>query len=329
MKRFGYLFDKIKDKDNIRLAHKNARKGKLHYDEVKEVESNLDYYIDEVYRLLDSGEFTTSEYIIEDKLDKGKLRTLYKLPYFPDRIVHHAIMQVLEPIWEPTLIANTFQSLKGRGPHKALKKIRKEVLGKEGMYYLQLDVVKYYPSINNDRLKRVVRTKIKCPGTLRLLDDIIDSCEGVPIGNYISQYFGNLYLNALDHEISSISGITYYRYCDDIVCISRDKELLWKVHKLILDGASKINLKLKYAKLHLITESAGLDFLGYVVYSNRILLRRRIKDAAYDKINEHNLHSYTGWLKHCSGYNLTREINRRLKNDTITRETCDRSRKRF
>jgi hypothetical protein len=313
MKRFGYLFEKIKDKDSIRLAHKNARKGKLHYDEVKEVDSNLDYYLDEVYRLLDSGEFTTSEYTIEDKLDKGKLRTLYKLPYFPDRIVHHVIMQVLEPIWEPTLIANTFQSLKGRGPHKALKKIRKEVLGKEGMYYLQLDVVKYYPSICNDRLKSIIRTKIKCPGTLRLLDDIIDSCKGVPIGNYISQYFGNLYLNRLDHEISAIQGITYYRYCDDIVCISSNKELLWKVHKIVLDSMDKLDLKLKYAKLHLITESVGLDFLGYVVYSNRVLLRSRIRDAAYEGINEYNLHSYVGWLKHCNGYNLTKELNRKLK----------------
>src|SRR5690606_9941326 len=112
----------------------------------------------------------------------------------PDRIVHHAIMIVCGDFWEKSLIRDTFQSLGGRGTSDARKRVQRFIQRNKPKYYLQIDISKYYPSINNNILKEVICKKIKCKRTLDLLYDIIDSCEGVPIGNYLSQIFGNLYL---------------------------------------------------------------------------------------------------------------------------------------
>ena len=315
MKRYGYLFEKIVDMENLKLAHRNARRGKAHYEEVREVDENICKYMKKLQDMLVSGEFTTSEYEVYTKNDRGKERTIYKLPYFPDRIVHHAIMQVLEPIWKKSMIANTFQSIKGRGPHKAIKKLAKEVQYKEGMYYVKIDIKKFYPSINNGKLKEVVRRKIKCSKTLALLDDIVDSCDGVPIGNYISQYFGNIYLSRLDHQVSKVKGVKYYRYCDDIVCISKHKELLWYSTKVIERYMRDYALCTKRPVMHLINEVAGLDYLGYVVYSNKLLLRKKLQVRIKTKINRRNSSSYLGWLKHCDCKNLRTNLVEKVNNE--------------
>ena len=107
MKRYNNLYGSIIDKDNIRLAHKNARKGKTSYTEVREVDDNVEKYVDILYSMLSLGTYSPSRYTMFRKNDKGKIREIYKLPYFPDRIVHHAILQVLEPIWKKVLVKQT------------------------------------------------------------------------------------------------------------------------------------------------------------------------------------------------------------------------------
>lgn len=107
MKRHGNLWEEIVDIENIKLAHKNARKGKRKYKEVQMVNKNIDKYCNDIRNLLITKQFTTSDYRMFIKNDRGKVREIYKLPYYPDRIVQHAIMQVTEPIWKRTLIADT------------------------------------------------------------------------------------------------------------------------------------------------------------------------------------------------------------------------------
>ena len=315
MKRHGNLFEKITNIDNIKLAHKNASKGKSRYDEVIMVNRDIDWYCTEIQRLLASKEFTTSEYITFKRMDKGKERTMYKLPYFPDRIIQHAILQILEPIWKRSLIADTYQSIKGRGLHKCISKVKKAVRTNDIRYYTQLDVSKFYPSIDNEVLKRTIRRKVKCKGTLWLLDDIVDSTVGVPIGNYISQYFGNLYLSDIDHKLKEIYGAShYYRYCDDIVILDSSKEVLHPLVEVVRNELANIGLQLKPSyKVCKITERTGLDFLGYVVYSNRVLIRNRIKVGAKLATTDERICSYTGWLTHCDGYNLTGKLIEGLK----------------
>jgi retron-type reverse transcriptase len=306
MKRYGFLFEKICDKDNLRLAHKNARKGKSHYKEVKMVNANEEYYIDELHELLASGKFTTSEYRVFTKVDKGKEREIYSLPYYPDRIVQHAIMQIVEPIWKPTLIKSTYQSIKGRGIHKAKNDLVSDIREYGPTHYLQVDVKKFYPSISNQVAKDAISKKIKCKKTLELLYDIINSCDGVPIGNFISQYIGNLVLNGLDHKCKERLGLKmYYRYCDDIVICGYSELQLQQVLNEIMLELNAIGLHLK-PNYKINTVDKNIDFVGYVMNYDRVLVRKSTAKKFKKATNTLSICSYYGWLKHCNCYNLWR-----------------------
>lgn len=247
MKRYGNLYEKIYNMNNIILAHKNARKGKKHYSEVNMVDNNPEYYFQQVYDMLKNKTFKNSKYYIFKLIDNGKEREIFKLPYFPDRIIHHCIMQVLEPIWKKTLIRDTYSSIKGRGLHDGVRRIKTALKDREGTKYcMKLDIKKFYPSVNHEVLKQIIRQKIKCQNTLWLLDEIIDSTGGVPIGNYLSQYFGNIYLSGLDHFVKERQHIKYYfRYCDDIVILSESKTKLWEVLNAIKDYCKLLVLSIK------------------------------------------------------------------------------------
>ena len=297
MKRYGNLYESIYDINNIKLAHKNARKDKTHYDEVKMVDADEDNYCDNIHHMLKNKTFVNGEYDVFEKKDKGKLRVIYKLPYYPDRIIHHAIMQILEPIWKKSLIDDTFQSIKGRGIHKAKERVQKAVNSRDSQYCLKLDVQKFYPSIGNDVLKQVVRKKIKCKGTLWLLDVIIESIEGLPIGNYISQYLGNLTLSSIDHLVKEKYKIKYYyRYCDDIVVMYSDKDYLHFVLSEIGKELGKLGLNVKKDYQVFPIGSRGLDFVGFVFGCRSTRVRKSIKTNMFTS-NKVGLSSYYGWIK--------------------------------
>lgn len=313
MKRYGNLWYLVTDIDNIKLAHLNARKGKTNYTEVQAVDRDPDKYAFELQQMLLDKTFKCSAYEIFEKIDKGKVRVIQKLPYFPDRIVQHALLQVLEPIWKKTLIANTHQAIKGRGVHTCLHAVKHAVHTEKQQYCLQMDVAKFYPSIDNTLLKEVLRFKIKCPDTLWLLDLIVDSSVGVPIGNYISQYFGNLYLSELDHLLKEELRIKYYyRYCDDMILLSDSKQELWEAMAFTEAWLSKWNLKLKHNyQVYKITERRGVGCLGYIVTPSRIKLRRSIVVAFVRKLKSSatdSYGSYYGWFKHCNSIGLWRAL---------------------
>jgi len=312
MKRHGNLYEKIYDIDNLRLAHQNARKGKTHYSEVIMIDKTPDKYLNKLRSILITQTFKNGKYKIFEKFDKGKLRTIYKLPYFPDRILHHAIMQILEPIWKNTLIRDTFQSIKGRGVSDARRRVQKAV--RTGIKYcLKIDIKKYYPSINNSILMQILKLKIKCKLTLSLLRKIVFSTEGIPIGNYLSQYFGNLYLTCFDHWMKETQKIRYYyRYCDDIVVLSNFKKKLHRVLKS-LKSYLQNNLKLKLKSNYQIfpIEARGLDYCGYRFFKGITLLRNSIVKRFKRKLLAvrknwqtmtreqilNGIASYWGWIK--------------------------------
>ena len=306
MKRYNNLYSSIIDKDNIRLAHKNARKGKTSYTEVKEVDENIDKYVDMLYSMLSLGTYSPSRYTMFKKNDKGKIREIYKLPYFPDRIVHHAILQVLEPIWKKVLIKQTYQSIRGRGVTKCKRDLEKAlgVLDYKSTWCVKIDIEKFYPSVDNSILKVIVAKKIKCYKTLELLYKIIDSMQGLPIGNYISQYLGNLYLAYMDHYIlSTPSVLTYSRYCDDIVVIVKSKAnakmILAILHDYLKD---KLKLKIKSNKQYFCIMYRGIDYVGFVFTSKGVRLRKTIvsKFKRASKVNDDLvMSSYYGWLLEC------------------------------
>lgn len=198
MKRKGNLWTKIIDKSNLYLAFEKAKRHKSWQRKVKIIEANLDYYIEKLQNDLITGQYKTAEYKLKT-IYEPKKRDIYILPFYPDRIVHHAIMNVLEPIWDNRFIYNSYACRKNKGQHKGSIKCMEYT--RKFKYCLKCDISKFYPSINHRLLKKVIRKKIKCKKTLNLLDEIIDSVDtptNVPIGNYLSQWFGNLYLNELD-----------------------------------------------------------------------------------------------------------------------------------
>ena len=314
MRRYNNLYEKIYNIDNIRLAHKNARKGKKHYSEVNMVDNNPEYYFQQVYDMLKNKTFKNSKYYIFKLMDNGKEREIFKLPYFPDRIIHHCIMQILEPIWKKTLIRDTYSSIKGRGLHDGVRRIKKALKDKQGTKYcMKLDIKKFYPSINHEVLKQIIHHKIKCQNTLWLLDEIIDSTCGVPIGNYLSQYFGNIYLSGLDHFIKEKYQIKYYfRYCDDIVILSESKTKLWEVLYAIKNYCKLLILSIKENYQIFPTNIRGVDFLGYRFFHDFTLLRKSIAIRFKNKIKNikknhyemsktniiNGIMSYYGWTKH-------------------------------
>ena len=125
-----------------------------------------------------------------------------------------------------------------------------------------MDISKYYPSIDNTILKEVIRRKIKDKNLLYLLDEIIDSTKGVPIGNYLSQYFGNLYLSELDHQLKAKHKF-YFRYCDDLVLLTDTKIKLHEILQKIKVFCNSLILKLKENYQIFPVDIRGLDFLGY------------------------------------------------------------------
>lgn len=330
MKRYGNLYQKIYDIENIKLAHKNAKKGKSHYTEVKMVEDNPDKYFNQIHDMLKNKTFRNSAYKIFIKRGK-KERKISKLPYFPDRIIHHCIMNILETIWVKTLIVDTYSSLKNRGIHKGVLRIKKALKDKENTKYcLKMDVKKFYPSIDHKILKDIIRKKIKDNDLLWLLDEIIDSAVGVPIGNYLSQYFGNLYLSGLDHWLKERKQCHYYfRYCDDLVILHSDKEYLSALRGEVSQYlGEKLNLTLKSDYQIFPVSVRGIDFLGYRFFHGFTLLRKgtaiRFKQRILQiKKNHQNLTpinilsgimSYWGWMKYANCYRMqTKHIDTCIK----------------
>lgn len=327
MKRYGNLYRKIYDMDNLILAHHNAKKGKGWYQEVKMVESNPEYYLGLLQQMLIDKTYHTSKYETFIKNDSGKEREIFKLPYFPDRICQWAIMQVIEPILLKNFTTDTYSAIPGRGIHLCLTKLNNALRNDvpECQYCLKLDAKKFYPSIDHDILKRKYRRLFKDNDLLWLLDEIINSTSGntgIPIGNYLSQYSGNFYFSEFDHWIKEVKRVKYYfRYMDDIVIFGKTKEELHQLKKEIDEYfRTKLKLKIKENWQVFPTYVRGVDFVGYRSFMNYRLLRKstckqfkRKMNAINKKQNEGkeltysewcSINSYKGWLIHCDSYRL-------------------------
>jgi len=151
MKRFNNLFEKICDLNNLRIADLKARKGKIRSYGVRHHDLNRDNNIHELHKELVKGTFKTSQYSVFDIVsDAGKKRTIYRLPYYPDRILHHAILNILEPIWVSIFTSDTYSCIKNRGIHAIVRKLKRDIKDDNNTKYcLKLDITKFYPSIDH------------------------------------------------------------------------------------------------------------------------------------------------------------------------------------
>lgn len=314
MKRIGNLYQQICSLDNLRLADAKARKGKGWQYGVMLHDENRESNLLALQKMLLDKTYRTSAYDIF-KVYEPKERDVYRLPYFPDRITHHAVMNVMEPIFVLVFTADTYSCIKKRGIHAAANAVKLALRDRPATQYcLKLDIKKYYPNINHQVLKQLLRRKIKDNDLLWLLDEIIDSADGLPIGNYLSQYLANFYLTYFDHWMKEQKAVRYYfRYADDLVILAGSKEYLHALLaeiKCYLSERLKLTVKENYQVFPV--AARGIDFVGYVFYHTHTRLRKTIKQnfarmLATNK-NAASIASYVGWIKHCNGRHLIKTL---------------------
>jgi retron-type reverse transcriptase len=263
-------------------------------------------------------------------------RRLIAAPSFRDRVVHHAVVQVIGPLFENRFITETFACIVGRGTHAAARRTvqyaRSARRAWGGYYILKCDIARYFPSIDHDILKRIIARVVSDKHLLRLIYTIIQSYEsaeqdgkGIPIGALTSQLFANVYLDSLDHYIKEVCREKYYiRYMDDFIILHKDKahlhEVLGKIENF-LHNTLKLNLN---PKTGIFPGKHGINFCGYRIWPSHVKPRkttvkrakRRLKKYARQyqvdpSILKHacaSIQSYLGYIKHCSGYTTTKAL---------------------
>lgn len=314
MKRIGGLYEKIYSVENLRLADSIARKGKTERSDIITYDQNREANILLLHEALKNKTYKTSEYTIF-KIFEPKERDIYSLPYYPDRIVHRAVMNIMEPIFVSVFTADTYNCIKNRGIHAAAYAVRDALQNfPDTQFCLKLDIKKFYPNVDHSVLKQLLRRKIKDNDLLWLLDEIIDSAVGLPIGNYLSQYFANFYLTYFDHWIKEEKQVKcYFRYADDMVILAGNKPYLHQILseiKMYLKERLKLDVKKNYQVFPV--QARGIDFVGYKFFHTHTLLRKSIKkNFARMLVNNKNnasIASYKGWAKHCNSRHLLKKL---------------------
>jgi RNA-directed DNA polymerase len=314
MKRIGNIYPQIYSIENLQLADTIACKGKSKQYGVILHNKTKEANILALHELLKSKTYQTSEYSTF-KVFEPKERLVYRLPYWPDRITHHAVMNQLERLFVSVFTADTYSCIKGKGIHAAKAAVELALKDQANTTYcLKLDIKKFYPSVDHAILKTLLRRKIKDNDLLWLLDEIIDSADGLPIGNYLSQYFANFYLTYFDHWLKETKGVKYYfRYADDLVILSGSKDELHSILAAIKEYLStelKLTVKQNYQVFPVAARS--IDFVGYRFYHTHTLLRKSIKKAFARMMarnpNRASIASYHGWAVHCNSRNLINKL---------------------
>lgn len=332
MKRIGKLYEKIISLENLRLADEKARRGKTNSYGVRMHDKQREANIMRLHEALLTKTFRTSAYDVF-MIHEPKERIIYRLPYYPDRIVHHAIMNVLEPIWVSVFTYNTYSCVKGRGIEGCARRVEKLIKSFDGkpLYCLKIDIKKFYPSIKHHVLKRIVRRKIKDKDLLWLLDEIIDSTDGLPIGNYLSQFLANLMLCYFMHTVNERLRMPSTEYADDIIFLADDKETLRQAFSQVIRPIIEQELELKIKdnwQIFPIAENRSdrhgraLDYVGYKFYRHQKLIRKSIKRnfcQAVSKLNrrkpeptpmefKQGIAPWLGWAKHSNSKHLLQTI---------------------
>ena len=311
-KRYNNLYEKIVTLDNIKSAHQHARKDKKYYTAVQYTDSCLDQRAEQISKMLKNHTYKVSKYTISILHDKRKDRILYKLPYYPDRIIQWAIMLQTESVFQEVFTNFTCASLPKRGIHYASKMLDNFLNNhpEETIYCLKMDIKKFYPSIDRTILKELLRKKFKDSELLLEMDKIIDSMEttsldhlnlderikqlynqsgkGLPVGSYLSQYLANYYLAYFDHWLKEELHCKYViRYMDDIIILSDSKEFLHNVlnkSKEYLENKLLLTLKPNYQIFPV--DSRGIDFVGYRHFHGYKLLRKDIANSYKHSMKE-------------------------------------------
>lgn len=285
MKRQGNLYSEICEFENLNNAFLKVSKGRRFSKDILQYKINLEDKLTILQNELINKNYIPSSYRTFT-IHKPKERIIY-VSSVKDRVVHHAIMNVVAPIWDRLFIYDSYACRKGKGTHAGVKRtvkfLRKSVQQWNKVYCLKCDIKKFFPSINHRIMLQTIERNIKCQDTIQLFEQIIyaignkndPASKNMPIGNLISQWSANLYLNVLDQYIKQTLKIKYYvRYMDDFIILLPDQKKLHCIKNNISDFLNdrlKLNLN---SKSDIFPISRGIDFLGYRIWYNNILLRK-------------------------------------------------------
>lgn len=354
MKRARNLWLKIINFENLYLASRKAQKGKRFRENILEFNDQIETNLLQLQHELQTKTYQPGEYHTF-KIYDPKPRLISAAPY-RDRIVHHALCNIIIPLIEKSFIHDSYANRIGFGSHRALKRFIK--FARSSRYILQCDIKKYFPSIDHQILKQQIRDKIKCQDTLWLIDAIIDNSnpqepvfdyfpgddilklgerkKGLPIGNLTSQFFCNLYLNNFDHFIKEkLRCKKYLRYVDDFSLFGDDQEFLADARIAIEEYLTTLRLKIHPVKSQLFETQYGATFVGFRVLPERVRVRndnlrrsrhrlREIQsDYRYGQISLEKLiqriQSWEAHLKHGDTYQLRKNI---FNTWTFSRSDC-------
>jgi hypothetical protein len=325
------LFDKINCWENLLIAHRKAAKGKRGRSAAARFEYNLTDNLLQLQQELMGRTYLPSEYhsffIYDPK------RRLISAAPFRDRVVHHALCNVIEPIFECGFSSASYANRIGKGTHRAIT--RAQNLARRFPYFLQFDIQQFFPAIDHEILLNILHRKIDDNGTLWLIRKILYSGKeilrdayfphrfawdepgdalrprGLPIGNLTSQFWANCYLNPLDHFIQRELGCKgYVRYVDDGLVFAEDKQTLWLWRKAIVDRLNTLRMTI-HPGAHPRPVIEGIPFLGFVIFAthrrlkrrNVVAYRRRMNTLLVDKQSTSEgrkqiLASLRGWINH-------------------------------
>lgn len=324
MRRFGDCYADVFAASTLLKAAGKACSSRKNRREVEKFQENKDVLLEKLKQSLIDHTYRTSEYRIFKVHENGKIRDVADLPLYPDRIYHWAVALAIEEKVCSKFIDQTHASRPKHGIHSAVTNIRK-YLRKDGRikYCLKLDVKKFFPSIDKLIMKSKFRDVFKDRDLLYELDKIIDEYPypGIAIGNRVSPMFANLYLSEIDHLMKEKHHCHYYeRYMDDIIILGYSKQWLHKIREIIASYLADISLTIKENWQIFPIDSRGIDFVGYRIFTDRTLLRKRNKKKLSracaeiqrkldecGRITSHDrgtLASYNGLLKWCDGYGL-------------------------
>jgi retron-type reverse transcriptase len=343
VKRIGGLYEQVWAFENLLAAARQARRGKRNRADVAAFHFRLE---EELFRL--QGELRGKTYqpgayrafYIRDP----KRRLISAAPY-RDRVVHHALCRVIEPVFEPGFIFASYANRAGKGTHRALDHATR--LARRYPYALKCDIAKYFPSMDHEILLERVARKIKCRETLWLLKTIVansnpqeETCRyfpgdnlftpyerrrGIPIGNLTSQFFANIYLDGFDHFVEQrLRPGGYLRFCDDFLLFSEDRTWLWRAHESLREQLDLLRLAPHATKCQVYRVRDGFPFLGWQVFPDHRRLRRstgvRIQrklralaaahaagEIGWDKVRA-SVMSWMGHLKHGDTWALRRRL---------------------
>lgn len=299
------IIEQIASFENLKLAYKKVMKGNAKHT-TEAIEFSIFWFrnLKEIQQQLLTNTYEFDDYY-SFLVYEPKMREI-DAPSFRDKIVHHAINNVLIDIYEPTFHSNSFACIRGKGNQRAVSKLhsllRKHTKNNKSTCYIKIDIFKFFPSIDKSILIETLKRKIKCNKTIALIYKFLYGYKksGIPLGSVISQLLANIYMNNVDFFVSKVLSIrNYIRYADDIFILQKSIEVARELKtKIVHFIYSKLNLQVGRGKSFTKNTKNGIAGLGHVTFHNKITILYKsfkkiknffnIKNPTKKQIQSHN-----------------------------------------